>query len=212
MSPTITTFLFEAANFLILAGMLGWLFFNPVRDAIAEYRKKFETDNRVAAESLAAAEEMKRQIELERTNLQSELNEQRQRDREDAKQQIQQLLADARAAADREREQSHRLAMRMSETQADRIAEVAAISAAESVGRFLEEIGSVELQSAFVNAACQQLASLPQGKLSPVKVESSQTLSSEQIESLKTALGSAGEDADFRTDESLRVGLRVSTA
>ena len=34
MSPTVTTFLFEAANFLTLAPLLGWLFFQPVSDAI----------------------------------------------------------------------------------------------------------------------------------------------------------------------------------
>ena len=28
VSPSLTTFLFEAANFLVLAGVLGWLFFH----------------------------------------------------------------------------------------------------------------------------------------------------------------------------------------
>ena len=38
MSPTLTTFLFEAANFLVLAAVLGWLFFKPVRQALADHR------------------------------------------------------------------------------------------------------------------------------------------------------------------------------
>ena len=36
MSPTLSTFLFELTNFLLLAGLLGWLLFKPVRNALQE--------------------------------------------------------------------------------------------------------------------------------------------------------------------------------
>ncbi|NJN47909.1 MAG: hypothetical protein HC808_17125, partial [Candidatus Competibacteraceae bacterium] len=47
------TFLFEAANFLVLAGVLGWLFFKPVRQALIDRQVKFEADAVQAAEKLA---------------------------------------------------------------------------------------------------------------------------------------------------------------
>ena len=161
MSPTLTTFLFEAANFLVLAAVLGWLFFKPVRQALADRRAKFEADSVQAAEKLAEAEKAQQEIDATRANLQAELNELRTRELEAARRQADQILADARTAAEREREMSHRQAARMSDTQRDTLAEVSAAAAAETVGRLLEQIGGPDLQSALIESACQQLGSLP---------------------------------------------------
>ena len=38
MSPRAVTFAFETANFLILAGLLSWFFFRPVRGALERRR------------------------------------------------------------------------------------------------------------------------------------------------------------------------------
>ena len=38
MSPELTNFLFEAANVLTLAAVLGWLFFEPVRAQLDKER------------------------------------------------------------------------------------------------------------------------------------------------------------------------------
>ncbi|MCA9129880.1 MAG: ATP synthase F0 subunit B [Planctomycetales bacterium] len=211
MSPTLTTFLFEAANFLVLAAVLGWLFFKPVRRALADRREKFESDNRQAAQKLAEAEKTQQEINETRAKLQAELNEMRTREMETARQQADQILREARSAAAREREMSHRLAAQMSGTQRDILAEVSAAAAADTVGRLLRQIGGPALQSALVASACEQLRSLPQDGVAPVKVESSQPLSPDQLASLKNALGAAADTADFRTVDGLGDGVRVST-
>lgn len=211
MSPTLTTFLFEAANFLVLAAMLGWLFFQPVRQALAERRAKFEADSVQAEQKLAEAEKMQQAIDATRANLQAELNALRTRELEAARRQADQILADARTAAEREREMSRRQAARMSDTQRETLAEVAAAAAAKTVGRLLEQIGGPDLQAALIESACQQLGSLPQDAIAPVKIESAQPLSSQQRTALENALGPAADGADFRTVDGLEVGVRIST-
>ncbi len=211
MSPTVVTFLFEAANFLVLAGVLGWLFFKPVRQALADHRAKFEADNQQAAQRLAEAENTKQQMDAARANLQAELNEHRSGEMEAIRRQSEQILAEARAAAQRELEQSHLQAARMSETQRDRLAEVSATAAAQAVGRLLEQIGGPDLQSALIESACRQLTSMPHDTLGSVKVESTQPLSPEQRSALRTALGPAADAADFRTVDGLGDGVRIST-
>ncbi|HUB08803.1 MAG TPA: hypothetical protein VMB50_17480, partial [Myxococcales bacterium] len=61
MSPTVANFLFEAANFLLLAAALGWVLFKPVRRALDAERdrhvKEGEESRRLHAEAEALAEE-----------------------------------------------------------------------------------------------------------------------------------------------------------
>ncbi|MEZ6133370.1 MAG: ATP synthase F0 subunit B [Pirellulaceae bacterium] len=211
MSPTLTTFLFEAANFLVLAAALSWLLFKPVRQALADRREKFEADNRQATQILAEAQKTQQEINETRTRLQAELGEMRTRELETARQQAEQILNEARSVAVREREMSHRLTVQVSDTQRDMLAEVSAAAAADMVGRLLIEIGGPALQSALVASACKQLRSLPQSGISPVKVESSQPLSPEQLASLKDALGAAAATVDFRMVDGLGDGVRVLT-
>ncbi|MEQ9410305.1 MAG: ATP synthase F0 subunit B [Fuerstiella sp.] len=211
MSPTLITFLFEAANFLVLAAVLGWLFFKPVRQALTDRRARFETEAAQAAEKLAAAEKTQHEIEAARANLQTELNELRSRELETARQQAQQILAETRAAADRERDVIRRQAARLPNTQRDRLAEVAAVAAAETVRRLFEQIGGPELQAALIESACQQLRNLPQDDIAPVKIESTTPLTAEEQTRLKNALGTAADRADFRTTEGLGAGVRVAT-
>jgi F0F1-type ATP synthase membrane subunit b/b' len=212
VSPTVTTFLFEAANFLVLAAVLGWLFFKPVRQAIADHRTKFEADNQHAAQNLAESETMRKEIQDAHANLQTELNERRAIELATIKVQADQVLAEAHAAADREREQSHLQAARMSDSQRDTLAEVAAAAAASAVGELLQQINGPELQSALIQSACRQLEQLSQDSIAPVKIESASPLSAEQIAAIKSQLGAAGNSADFRTAEEIGVGVRISTA
>lgn len=211
MSPTLTTFLYEAANFLVLATVLGWLFFKPVRQALADRQAKFESESRLAAQKLYEAEKVQQEINAKRARLQAELKEQRTREVTAARKQADQLLDEARMAAQREREVTRRQAARMSETQQDTWAQVAAAAAGATVGRLLEQIGGPDLQSALIEAACQQLRSFPKDAISPVKIESTQCLSDSQVAKLKDALGSAADAAEFRTADGLGTGIRIST-
>lgn len=198
-------------NFIVLAAVLGWLFFKPVRQALNERRAKFEAEAQRAAQKLAEAERMQQDIDATHANLQAELNELRSRELESVRRQAEQILTDARLAAERQREISRRQAARMSETQRDTLAEVAAAAAAETVGRLFEQIGGPELQSALIESACQQLRSLPQNAIAPVKIESALPLSSEQLAAVNDALGPAANGADFRTVNGLGAGVRIAT-
>ncbi len=212
MSPTVATFLFEVANFLVLTAALGWFFFRPVQRALAEHREKFEADGIRATQKLAEAEKIEQQVQQSRVNLQAELNELRTRELEAARRQADQILAEARAAAERERQHSHRQVSRMSETRRDALAEVSAAAAADIVRRLLDEIGGPDLQSALIRSVCEKLESFPKETLAPVKIETAQPLTPEQLATLKIALGPAAESADFRTVDGLGAGVRVSTA
>ena len=64
MSASWVTFVFEAANFLVLAALLGRLFFRPVRDALERRRAELEGEReaarRVREEAEAALAEARR--------------------------------------------------------------------------------------------------------------------------------------------------------
>jgi F0F1-type ATP synthase membrane subunit b/b' len=211
VSPTLTTFLFEAANFLVLAAVLGWLFFKPVRQALADRRARLASEEQQAADKLADADRAQQQIDADRSQLQEELNELRAREVETARKQADQLLADARTAAARELEASHRRAVRLSETQQDRLAQAAALAAADTVAQLLEQIGGPEIHTALLRSACQHVRALSPEALAPVKVETATPLSSKDRAILDEALGPAAAGADYRTSKELGVGVRIAT-
>lgn len=211
MSATLATFLFESANFLVLAAALSWLFFKPVRQALIDHRSKFEADNRQAAEKLAEAEQMQQEIKEARAGLRAELQSLRTKELEAAHQQAENIVADARSQADREREVRRREFAQMTNMQRDTLAEVSAAAAAETVGRLLTEISGPDLQSALIGSACGQLREMSAGEISPVKVESAEPLSHEQMTLLRDALGTAADAAEFRVVDGLGDGIRITT-
>jgi len=212
VSPTLTTFLYEAANFLVLAAVLGWLFFRPVRQAINDRREKLEAEAKQAAQDRAEAENARREIDAARDHLQEELGQLRARELETARRGADQIRADARLAAEQELELVRRQAAQMSQSQADDLAQAAAVAAAQTVGKLLEQIAGRDLQAALVESACEQLRALPPAGVAPVKVESQRPLSAGERAALEEALGSAATNADFRSVDGLVGGVRISTA
>ncbi|KAA5546239.1 ATP synthase F0 subunit B [Roseiconus nitratireducens] len=211
MSPILTTFLFEAANFLVLAAALGWFFFRPVRNAIAEYRSKIETDQRAAETKLEEARKRHDQVDQAYARLHEDIAREREKQLEAAREQAGKILDEARQVADRELKLSHHQAAQITNSQRDRLAEVAATAAAASVGRLLEELSGERLHDALVESACRQLRQWQDG-LAPVSVEHSLPLSETQVEALKEAAGKAAETAEFHTVDGLGAGVRVLTA
>lgn len=211
MSATLVTFLFESANFLVLAAALSWFFFKPVRQALIDHRSKFEADNRQAAEKLAEAGQMQQEIKQAHADLQAELQSLRTKELEAAHQQAEKIIADARGQADREQELRRREFAQMTDMQRDTLAEVSAAAAAETVGRLLTEIGGPDLQSALIGSACAQLREMPAGEISPVKVESAEPLSNEHMTLLRDAIGAAADTADYRVIDGFGDGIRITT-
>lgn len=213
MSPTWTTFLFEAGNFLVLAAFLGWLFFKPVRKALADQRAKNEAATNEAEQKLAEAERLRNEIDTEHKKLQEELNQLRSKELEAARKQAEQIVSDARAARERERENLKRQATRLAENEERMLSQAAAAAAARAVGKLLEQIRGPDLDSALFQAAWQQLQSFSGEKLAPVKVESARALSPAQQKQLEEFFGEdAAGKTSFHVVDELGAGLRITTA
>lgn len=213
VSPTLTTFLFEAANFLLLAGLLGWLFFKPVRQALEQQRESIDAAAHEAEQKLAEAEETRGEIEAQRRALQQELEQLRAHELEAARQKAERIVADARATAEREREVQAQQAARRAESESVRLSRAAASAAAEVVARLLEQIEGPDLETALVKAACEQVRAMPRHDLAPVRVESAQPLSEPDRALLREAVGQQAGDQQitWQVLPELGPGLRITT-
>lgn len=213
MSPSWVTFLFEAANFLLLAALLGWVFFRPVRGVLERRRAALEAEERGAAERRAQAERAlaeaaARQGELERSNASL-----RERVREEAESERSRVLDEAREQAQRERETLKAELAALRRGQARRIAADAAAAAREIVVRLLAQIQGPDLEQALVAAASRELAKLATGgPVDPMIVESAGELDPAVLDALARAAGVARAEMSARRVPELGAGIRILTA
>ena len=209
MSVALTTFLFEAANFVVLAAALGWVLFRPVRAALERERH--------------AHEERKADLEKERSELDLLLEDSRQM-RARAERETAELRAGVLHAAQQEaRQERERLnrerAARRSQLQkelnearradAEALTTVVARVAAESVQRLLKEIGSASLESGLAAAACSELAKLSASQRARAIVESAARLDASVRQQIGAALGYPIEE---RVVDELGAGVRITMA
>ena len=213
MSPSWVTFLFEAANFLLLAALLGWVFFRPVRGALERRRAGLEAEEREAAEKRAEAERALAEAAARRSELESSLASLREHVREEAERERSRLLDAAREQAQRERETLKTELAALRRGQARRVASDAAAAAREIVVRLLEQIESPDLEQALVGAASRELAKLAAaGPVAPVIVESAGALDPAGLDALARVAGVAGSEMTARLVPELGAGVRILTA
>lgn len=213
MSPSWSTFLFEVANFLLLAGLLGWAFFRPVRSALEKRRVNLEEQQRAAEEKLAEAERLSAESAAQRSELESSLASLRERVRAEAERERSRLLDAAREQAQRERETLKAELAAVRRGQAKRIAEDAAEAAREIVVRLLERIDGPDLEQALLRAASHELAELAtRGSLTPIIVESGKPLDPEALDTVARAAGTHASKIGQRQVAELGAGLRILTA
>lgn len=212
MSPTWSTFLFEMANFLLLAAVLGWLFFRPVRDALEKRRAGLEAEDREAAEKLAEAERLRAEAADRRSELEASLATLRRSEHEEAERERARLLEAAREQAQRERETLKTELAALRRGQANRVASDAAATARDIVAGLLQRIDGPDLEQALREAAAREIAKLAaSGPLEPVMVESATALEPAALESLGQAAGVAGSQVSARVVPELGAGLRIVT-
>jgi F-type H+-transporting ATPase subunit b len=213
VSPGWSTFLFEVANFLLLAAVLGWAFFRPVRAALEERRARIANEEQEAAEKLAEAKRAASEATSRRGEFEASLASLRERVRQDAEQERERLLDAAREQSQRERETLDAELAGLRRGQAKRLAADAAAAAREVVERLLEKIEGPDLEHALARAASQELAKLAAaGPVAPVIVESPAPISPEARESLVRAAGVADGEFSVRVVPELGTGVRVLTA
>ncbi|HEX5105688.1 MAG TPA: ATP synthase F0 subunit B [Pirellulaceae bacterium] len=211
MSPTLVTFLFEAANFLLLAAVLSWLLFKPVRKALADYRARLDAQAIKAQEKLAASEKLQADIEQERQAFRDESARLRNDTLAAARTQAEQTLAQARERARTVKEAAEQHVTRLDAAQKEALAQAAAMAAAAAVAKLLEQIGGPELETALRQAACRQLAGL-QLDGQRIIIESAAPLGDSERVELEHALGPAAVHVTYRVVKELRGGIRVTTS
>lgn|GEM_PF-2974919 len=213
MSTTWVTFLFEAANFLLLAAVLGWLFFRPVRDVLERRRSELESERRAAVDARAEAERALQEVRARRSELEGSLEELRERVQREAADERARIVESARAQMQRERESLQQNLVSLRRAQARSLARDAAFAAKEIVVHLLEEIQGLDLERMLLGAACRELEKLRcSGPLAPVIVESVHALEDEPLTALAAAAGVAAADVSHRVDPDLVAGFRVLTA
>jgi F-type H+-transporting ATPase subunit b len=213
VSAAWVTFLFEAANFLLLAAVLGWLFFRPVRDALERKRSELESQGRAAADARAEAERAVQEARARRVEVENSLEDLRARLQREAERERDRILEEARAQMQRERESLKEELVSRRCAQARSLARDAALAAGEIVVRLLEAIRGPNLEQALLGAACRELAQLRSaGPLAPLVIESARELDDQTIAFVLDSAAVSAADAARRVDPELVAGLRVLTA
>ncbi len=208
MSTTVADFLFEAANFLILALALGWVLFKPVRKALDAERARRAADEERVATMRADAEALAAEANGARAGMEAEIEKQRQQILSAARAQADEITADARAERERELETTRREVEAARAAQAEELAELIGQVAADSVRRLLAELDGPSLDLALTRGACDELRQLPDSARKAAVVECAHPVGDEERRLLRDALGA---DPEERTVPGLGAGVRVTT-
>jgi F-type H+-transporting ATPase subunit b len=212
VSASWVTFVFEAANFLLLAGVLGWLFFRPVRAALEHRRSELEQERTKAGETHRKLEAELEQARAQRADFEHSLEALRERVQHEANAERTRLLEAARTQNERDREQAASELVALRRTHAQSLSRDAALAAREIVTRLLSEVDGPELESALLGAACREVAKLrASGSLAPLVVETARALDDGALGSLARAAGVSAAEVTHRLAPDLIAGLRVLT-
>jgi F-type H+-transporting ATPase subunit b len=210
VSPDLATFLFEVANFAVLAAALGWAFFRPVRAAVENRRSALEAERSQAESMRREAERILADAEARRAEIEVSLEPLRAALCDDARAEAARLLAAAerRAAEERAALRAELASVRRALNGA--IARDAAAATRSLVERLLAEIGGPSLDLALVRAAAERLRGLshPDGD---VVVETARPLPPEARDALASALARNHEEQRIRIVPELIAGVRVTT-
>jgi len=212
MSSTLSTFLFELTNFLLLAGLLGWLLFKPVRTALQQRQAAEKTQIATLAEQTAEADRLRADLAQRQRAFEQEMEGLRAEHMAAVDQEAAAIRAGARDAANRERESMTRMLGHLEHAQAQRLAAAVAATTRDSVERLLMSLGAPGLEAALIDSACRQVRALGGGSLGTVLIESAQPLNADAEAGLRTALDHRATGAEFRIVPGLGAGVRLTTA
>lgn len=209
MSPALANFLFEAANFVLLAGALGFLLFRPIRAALAAEEARHADMERTTAERRAEADRLLAQARTAQSALSVELDRARADALAETQAQIAAMQQSARVQQQLEqRAQAARLeAARRAQLQAlaDSVGEVAAAS----VSGLMNALPGPNLDAALCSAAARELTVLSAAERVGALVESARPLPQAALCELQALLPDLVEP---RLLPELGAGVRVTTA
>lgn len=212
MSPTISTFLFELTNFLLLAALLGWWLFKPVRSVL---QARQQSERRQADELTARAADMERQradLAARQRHFDEEIAEFRKKRLGMVDQEINAIVTRAREAAERERDATRRALTHLEPAQVKRLSAAVAMATRESVARLLATLHAPDLDASLAQAAYQQLQGVQDDALGPVLIESARPLADAARAGLEAVLNGHAATTEYRVVSDLGAGLRITTA
>ena len=212
MSPTVTTFLFELTNFLLLALLLGWLLFKPVRSVL---QARQAAEKRQAEELEARAAEANRQhadLEQRQRRFDEEIAELRKTRLAAADHEADVIISRAGEAAERERDVAKRRLTHLERAQVERLSAAVAAATGESIAHLLNVLNAPDLDASLAAAACRQLELLQGRALGSVLIESARPLADTTHAAIAAALNAHAPSAEFRVVPDLGAGLRITTA
>jgi F-type H+-transporting ATPase subunit b len=212
MSPTVATFLFELINVLLLAGLLSWLLFKPVRAAL-QAKQDAERQRREAL--LAQEAEIAQQrgdLDQRLRAFETDIAEARQQRLAAATQEGAAIRQAAHEVAERERESARRALAQLERAHVERLSAAVASVARESVARLLASVDGHDLDMSLARVACSQLATLDRRTLGAVLVESAHPLDDSARAAVNVVLDGQPHAAQFRVVPDLGAGLRIVTS
>lgn len=212
MSPTVTTFLFELTNFLLLAGLLGWLLFKPVRSALQARQVEQKRQAEELAARVAESDRQRADLEQRRRTFEDEMAKSRQRHVDAAEREATAIVAHAHENVEHERDAVRRGLVQLERAQVERLSVAVAVATRESVVRLLDMLSATDLDASLTQAACRQLQGLKGRALGPVLVESGRPLADSTHAAIAAALNGHAPSAEFRLVPDLGAGLRITTA
>jgi F0F1-type ATP synthase membrane subunit b/b' len=209
VSTALANFLFEAANFLVLAAALGWILFRPVWRALEGERERQSAEEAEATRKREEAARLLAEASEMRGGLEQELEKRRS-----------ELLAEARREAHRVREDARnqqaaeirKINTEMKSARAVQVRELAGPLgriAGTSVESLLKTLDGPSLDAALVRAACRELSGMPEAGRQEARVEVARPLEEEARRMLGEVLG---ENFKEQVVDDLGAGVRVTTS
>lgn len=207
MSEALANFLFEVVNFLVLAGVLTWLLFKPLRRTLDAERERHQAAEQQTEALHAEAQLLRDEASKSQAALAQQLAQQTAQINVAAEQAAAKLKDSSREAEQAHRDRLARDAELAVQTQANALAETLAAIAARSVTSLLEVIDGPSLDDALIRRLVAQLQQLEPPRSGAI-VESARPLSEASRKLLHELLG------EYRAREvpSLGAGARAITA
>jgi len=209
VSVALADFLFEVANFLVLAGLLGWVLFKPVRSVLDRERERHDKVEAEIRERQAESDKLAQEAREIRAKVEGEMETQRAELMEAARGEAARIKEQARQEQLAQQKRFERELDSARRIEADTLAGTIGQIAAASLRGLLQTIDAPSLDLGLVRAACAEIENLPADKRSGAVIEAARLLDASSRQLLGDALGQAIQE---RVVEELGAGVRITTA
>ena len=208
MSPALANFLFETANFLVLAGALAWFSFKPLRKALNAERERHTQQQARLEQMHAEAKSLEQAAHAAQQSLDEQLKQRRAQLLAAAEDEAARIKNQAREAVSVQQRALERDHLAAGQAQGQVFADTLGRITAASLRSLLGHLEGPALDLALVRGACAQLSSMPAAARQAALVETARPLDAATRELLASQLVG---DFEERLAPELGAGVRVTT-